>query len=167
MSQIKKRIKVEDYYHPSLPEFINRIENTNIKSINLCGFGEIMKWLSSILCKAGYKVELSDTREEFFNYECSDLIVKDLRKCDFSDNKLVVITSDDPSEIKDHIFFITQYISREVPVIYDTSQNYNPLRQDKPYKDIITRAEKRAKSMINDKQLFDLIQLINLTRNMI
>ena len=164
MSLKQTRIKVEDYYHPSLPEFLNRIENTNLKKINLCGFGEIMKWLSSILREAGYEISVCDTREKYFNYECSDLIVKDIKKCTLSKDTLIVLTSEDPSEIKNHIKYILEFIPKDVPVIYDTGKEFNPLRQDKPYKEIINKAEQRAKSMINDKQLFDLIQLVKLTR---
>tara|TARA_A100001388_G_C28756102_1_gene495033 strand:- start:980 stop:1972 length:993 start_codon:yes stop_codon:yes gene_type:complete len=160
-----KRIKTQDYYHPSVLILIERLEETKFSNICLCGFGDIMKWLSRILNDKKYNIELTDTRKEFFNYECGDKKVKDIRDINLTKDNLIIICSDDPFSIKKHISFISKNLPIEVPVIYDTNPKFNPLRQDEPFRTIISKAEKRAKSMIKDEQLFDLIQLIKLTKN--
>ena len=159
------RFKAEDYYHPSIPVILDKLQETKFSEICLCGFGEIMKWLSRILTDQNLKVKLADTRENFINYECGKDIVRDIKELKLDEKTLIIICSDEPSVIKEHIRFIAKNIEIKIPVIYDTTQEFNPLRQNEPYKTIISNAEKRAKSMLRDQQLFDLIQLIKLTRN--
>jgi len=160
-----KRPKAEDYYHPSVSIILDKIDSTNFKDICLVGFGEIMKWLSRILSDRKINLRLSETRKKFFKYECGNYLVQDILDLDLDRDTLIIICSNDPSEVKEHIGFISSNISPNIPVIYDTSLKFNPLRQDEPYKTIFNNAKKRAKSMLHDAQLFDLIQLIKLTKN--
>ena len=157
------RVKVEDYYHDLVPIFIERIEKSGYKKVCLCGFSELMKWLSRLLEDLNYEVSLADTRSEFVNYECGTQIVNSIYELSFNET-VIVISEDEPAIIKNHLNKIYKCSLNKTPVIYDSNRFYSPLRQDLPYSEIIKKAEQRAKSMISDEQLFDLIQLIKLTR---
>jgi hypothetical protein len=61
--------------------------------------------------------------------------------------------------------FLIKNNINEVPVIYDHTESHDPLRQQEPFKSIGEKASNRAKSMISDKQLFDLIQLVKNCKN--
>lgn len=161
----RKKVFTEFYVSEFINDLIHRIEDTGYKKICLCGFNENMKWLSRLLDER-FDISLSDTREEYINYDCGNKIVKNIFDLELN-NYLIVITAEEPSIIKQHIDKIYPSNIRAIPLIYDSRPIYNPLRQDQPYKQIITGAEKRALSMITDQQLFDLIQLIKMTKNIV
>ena len=158
-----QKIPIENYYPNLIVDFLKKIEQIETRKICLCGFSDIMKWLSRLLDDKNYDVILCDTRNEYFNYECGEKKLNSLFEVNL-ENRFIIITEGDPAIVKYHLNKIYEANIKSIPIIYDSDQDYNPLRQDQPYKEIITKAERRCQSMISDEQLFDLSQLIKKTR---
>ena len=85
------RVKVESYYPDIVKELILRIESSTFRNICLCGFGETMKWLSRLL-EEEYVVTLSDTRTEFFNYDCGNKIVQPIFELDLTNSVIIMFS---------------------------------------------------------------------------
>ena len=78
---------------------------------------------------------------------------------------MIVICVDDISEVKSCLKFLYSSKFRKNKTIYDTKYKHNPYLNEEPFKSIRQKAIVRAKSMISDKQLFELIQYIKATKN--
>ena len=164
---IKENIILERSFYIS--NFVKRlfadIINSKFSKISLIGFGDTMKWLSVLLREKNFKLNLYDWRKKYYEYHCGDLRLNNIKNVkNFKDN-LLVICSEDLDEIKDCMNFLITNNLNEIAVIYNYSYANNPLRQLEPYKTIFLKAKKRAKSMITDNQLFDLIQLVDAKKN--
>jgi hypothetical protein len=156
------RVEINEYYPDIVKMLLTRMQKSNAQKFALLGFSTPLKWLARILSENSVEFELYDTNDLFVGYDCCNKYIRpfsDFDSCDIP----IVICSEDTSVVKDLILQIADSGFSSNLVIYDTTQEYNPLRQDEPFKSIISKAEMRARSMISDSQLLDLIQLCKLT----
>ena len=156
------KVEVNEYYPDIVKMLLARIQKSRAEQFALLGFSTPLKWLARILSENSIEFELYDTNDSFVGYDCCNKYVKSFSDFESSTTP-IVICSEDPRMIKESILRIVNLGFFGNSVIYDTTQEYNPLRQDEPFKSIISKAEKRARSMISDTQLLDLIQLCKLT----
>jgi len=156
------KVEINEYYPEIVKMLLARIRQSNAERFALLGFSTPLKWLARILSENSVEFELYDTNETFVGYDCCNKYIKDFSEFACSSTP-IVICSEDPIVVKKLILAIADTDYSENLIIYDTTQEYNPLRQDEPFKSIIARAEMRARSMISDSQLLDLIQLCKLT----
>lgn len=163
--RIYKGISKNDY----IPEVVKRLKKIIDKEIErdviLFGFSENMKWLSRLLKEDNRSYNLADWRESFINYFCSDEKVDDINKFNPSDNQLIVFCPEEIHIMKEGMYFLMRSDFKFVPTIYERHRLHSPYHEEEPYKSIKENAIKRAKSMLSDTQLFDLIQLVKLTKS--
>jgi hypothetical protein len=160
-----KPLQRQDYISKFVKHLLLEIEKSKFSKINLIGFSEAMKWLSTLLREKGFKVTLYDWRKKYYEYDCGGIKLNNVKEIKNIKNNLLVICSEDLNEIKDCMKILIANNLNKIPVIYYYSYVHNPLRQVEPYRTIFLKAENRAKSMISDNQLFDLIQLVDLKKN--
>jgi hypothetical protein len=159
------RVECKEYYPEIVRLLLSSINTSGGEKFNLICFTPAMRWLCRLMREANIECRLFDFADKFWGYDCAGLYVEDPSTTEFLSGP-VVICSEDPAIIKKTCLLLSNGERSGLPVIYDTTQKYNPLRQDEPFLEIITKAENRARSMISDAQLLDLIQLIKLTRNL-
>jgi hypothetical protein len=159
------KVEINEYYPEIVKSLLSRLKGVDATRYALLGFSPTLRWLARLFVENSIEFDLYDANPQKYGYDCCNRIVKpftDLECC----NTPIVICSDDPLTIKDFILRIAGSKCSRNPIIYETIQEYNPLRQDEPFRTIIERAELRARSMISDFQLLDLIQLCKLTSNL-
>jgi hypothetical protein len=76
---------------------------------------------------------------------------------------LLVICVEEINDMKSAIRHLLDKGLIRMKAIYDRSEPHSPFNQEQPFKGIADRARNRARSMISDAQLFDLIQFIRMT----
>ena len=157
--------QLEDYVPEVVKRLHGRILKKNFKSLVLLGFSVNMKWLFRIFSEQGYSPILCDWREDFITYDCGGQDLVSIEKVTSIDNPLIVICPNEIHELKSSIEYLMDEKFNHIPVLYDRQEIYNPFEQQQPYKGIVERARKRAISMISDEALFDLIQYIDMTKN--
>jgi len=160
-----KPLQRQDYISNFVKHLLSEIEKSKFSKINLIGFSEAMKWLSTLLREKGFQVNLYDWRKKYYEYDCGGIKLNNVKEIKSIKNNLLVICSEDLNEIKDCMKILIANNLNKIPVIYYYSYVHNPLRQVEPYRTIFLKAENRAKSMISDNQLFDLIQLVHSKKN--
>jgi len=166
MPEDLKRFTISEDYLPEISKLLlSKIANSESHHFVLIGFSVSLKWISRILSEQSINFDISDMRQNYYGYDCCNKVIKPLEEVANSDSTLV-ICHDEPSLIKSVIFDIANSSFSSLPVIYDTTQVYNPLRQDFPYSKIFKLASSRAKSMLCDSQLLDLIQLVRSTSHL-
>jgi hypothetical protein len=166
-TEINKYIPIEtSYYIPAVVDrLLKRIKSEKKGSVVLFGFGENMKWLFRLLSEMGASPKLSDWRPFYLKYDCGGTPIVNIKTFKNRKDILLVCCLEEVSQIKSGMRFLFENNLNNLPVIYDRSEEYNPFLQEEPFKTIRKKALERAKSMISDAQLFDLIQFIRLTQN--
>jgi hypothetical protein len=160
-------VTVEDWYPKVAVRLLNRILRINPKKVVLFGFSNNMKWLLRLLQENGITPVITDWREKYSNYDCGGYQMVPVTKLDNDSDTLLVVCVEEINDLKDGINYIFNLGKHKLKVIYDRTDSNIPLRQEEPFKSISDRARKRALSMISDEQLFDLIQYIAQTRNIL
>lgn len=162
-------IKIPLETHDWIPQVVTRLRKSIGKKpyskVILLGFSENMKWLSRLLKEDNRKVSLADWRSEFYSYDCGGEIVMAIEKISATDNDLIVICPEEICLMKDCMYFLMKSKLNKTPTLYDRNLKHSPFHEEEPYKSIKDKAYKRARSMISEAQLFDLIQYIKLTKN--
>lgn len=164
-SDLHGAVNITDCYPEIVKLLINEIESQKLDVVNLVGYSSTMRWLARLLSERSCKYDLFDFHKKYIDYDCSSHFVKDFKLNALHDAP-IVICPENPASIKEWILKICLSDYSSYPVIFNTPHDYNPIRQDKPFSTIIKNAERRAISMISDSQLFDLIQLIKLTKDL-
>jgi hypothetical protein len=136
------------------PEFISG------RQIVLLGFGDTMKWLYRMVRDAGHTVVLADWRECFAGYDCGDESVAYVGDAPISTDALIVLCADGDLELKDSMKFLMSGPLAAVDAIYERHEINSPIHQQEPFTSIAEKARSRARSMISDDQLFELIQFV-------
>ena len=161
---------VRDKYVPDVTKrLLTKIVESKIKKIVLVGFSENMRWLNRLLVEFNITPILTDWRPNFIGYDCGKKIVFDIsnKKLKINNSYLIIICDDNISELKDCLnFLLTSYLKKN-KTIYDTKYKHNPFLNEEPFKTIRSKAFDRAKSMIDDAQLFELAQYIKATKNIV
>lgn len=160
----RSSLTVEDYYPENVKVLLRSLDDKIHYWVCLVGFGETMKWLTRLLSEIDRDLSLHDWREKFWGYDCYPHTVESLEIILQKKNPLIVICSDELDQIKHCIQVLVNSELRQIPTILGYSQNYNPIRQEYVYQQIITKAEKVAKSLNTDNRLFNLVQLVRETR---
>lgn len=158
-------LEVEDYVPSVVRRLLKRIQSEKFSNIALYGFSDNMKWLFTLLRQRGVDATLCDWRDEFIKYDCGGKNLVSIDTLGDSPETLVVICVEEIHAAKGAIRYLIDNKLNNMPVIYDRSEDHSPYHQEQPYKGIAERARSRAISMISDAQLFDLIQFIDLTKN--
>lgn len=164
-SERKERISVNEYYPEVVKYILGRLQDSRSKSFNLVCYTPYMRWIARVLRENKINFKLYDMDGMHEGYDLCGESVARLEGSDLDGNP-IVICSEVPSKIKQVILYLAKSQFSDHPVIYENNHNYNPLRQDHPFSTIIEKAEQRAKSMISDAQLLDLIQLIKMTKHL-
>ena len=157
-------LTLEDYIPNVVKRLYNKIIQEKNMNIVLLGFSNNMKWLNTLL-KNHSNVILTDWRDEIIGYDCGGDKVISLLEIENTNNNLVVLCNDDINEIKDAIIFIIENKMDNINVIFDNDKGNDPFNSETPYCEISTKAKNRARSMISEDQLFDLIQFIEQTKD--
>jgi O-methyltransferase len=163
----KKRSGFGVEFSDYIPTHVNRLCERAIASraehYILFGFGTDMKWALRILQSAGIEnIVLADWRCSYMGYDCGGYTVTALPEA-VSQNTLIVICGPDVSQLHESMMSLINHPLRKVPAIYELDTPHDPLTQMEPYRTIAERATRRAKSMISDGQLFELVQLVENT----
>ncbi len=156
-------IEVSDYLPAAVRRLLARISNEKFKRIALYGFSDNMKWLYRLLQESGQDIVLCDWRPKFIEYDCGGRQLVSVDSLNDDGNTLLVVSVEEINELKAAIRYLLDKGLVGIKAIYDRSDPHRPFRQEQPYKGIADRARARAKSMISDAQLFDLIQFIRMT----
>ena len=157
---------VLDQFIPKLVKRLyERIGKKSFSKLILFGFSVNMKWLYRISKENGISPILSDWRENFLSYDCGGQDLQLLDDILIDKDTLIVVCPEEISSIKGAIKYLMQDKFKDIPVIYDRQEIYDPFNQQQPYKGIAERARLRAVSMISENQLFDLIQYIDITKH--
>jgi hypothetical protein len=161
------QIDASHYMPVRVKRLIERINaEKNISAVALYGFGDDMKWLYRVLREHGHAPTLFDWRKNFIGYDCGGAKVCDATELSkLSKETLVVACCDQIKDLKASMRFLIEKKINSVPVIYEHEEIHDPFHQDEPYRTIATKARARAKSMLHDQQLFDLIQLVKATKD--
>jgi len=159
-------IELDQYIPAVVRRLYNRISSKSFTSLILCGFSVNMKWLYRVLSQQGYSPVLCDWRKDFISYDCGGKNLISIENVDEYEGALIVVCPNEIHELKSCVEYLMADKFKKIPVIYDRQEIYNPYEQQQPYKSIVEKAKKRAVSMLNDNQLFDLIQYIDLTKNL-
>lgn len=168
MSDIKKNEKyippvIADYVPLVVKRLLERINSETFSQLVLFGFSENMKWLFRLLQEQGESPLLCDWRGKYIEYDCGGKQLVSINDLEDSEDVLLIICVEEIHEIKSAIRYLIENNIDNMPVIYDRTEFHSPYHQEEPFKGIAERATKRAKSMIPDAQLFDLIQFIRMT----
>lgn len=154
---------LEDYIPSVVKRLLQRIQEEPFSKVALYGFSDNMKWLYRLLRERGVDPILCDWRKQFIEFDCGGKNLVSIETLNDDPNTLVVVCTEEIHDMKAAIWYLIENKLSQMPVIYDRSEFHSPFHQEHPYKDIAERARARAKSMISDAQLFDLIQFIRLT----
>jgi len=158
-------VVVSDYYPVVVRRLFDRIGREGFDKIALYGFGENMKWLYRILSERGMKASLCDWRKEFIGYDCGGSTVASIDALEDNPSVLGVVCVEEIHDQKAAMRYVLEKGWTKMPFIYDRAEPHKPYLQEQPYKGILERAKARAKSMISDEQLFDLIQYIKMVKD--
>jgi hypothetical protein len=154
---------LEDYI-PQVPKrLLQRIQAEPFSSVALYGFSDNMKWLYRLLLEREYEPILCDWRKQFIEYDCGGKSLVSIDSLKDDPSILVVVCVEEIHDVKAAMWYLIENKINQMPVIYDRSEAHSPFHQEQPFKGIAERARERARSMISDAQLFDLIQFIRLT----
>jgi O-methyltransferase len=137
------------------------------KNVVLFGFSDNMKWLLRLLQENSITPILTDWRDKYSNYDCGGHQMVSVAELNDSEDTLLVVCVEEINDLKDGINFLFNLGKHKIKIIYDRADDNIPFRQEEPYKGISDRAQKRAISMISDAQLFDLIQYIDQTKDVL
>ncbi len=157
---------IEDYY-PSRLASLNRILKIAPKKVVLFGFSENMKWLLRLLQENSITPILTDWRDAYSSYDCGGYQMVSVEELSDSEDTLLVVCIEEINDLKDGINFLFNLGKPKIKIIYDRADDNIPFRQERPYNEISDRARSRAISMISDEQLFDLIQYIDKTSDVL
>lgn len=160
-----KFISREKYIPEVTNRLLQRIINTKNKKICLLGFCENMRWLNRLLIEKKYKPKLADWRKEYLKYDCGGQKLIDIKKIKLEKDFLLVLCNDEVTILKDCISFLFFNNFKKYKTIYDIKYTHDPYIHESPFSSIRKKANSRAKSMISNKQLFELIQFIKATSN--
>lgn len=155
----------DDYIPVVVKRLINKIDFNKFEKVALYGFSDNMKWLYRILRENGKDPILCDWRKDFIDYDCGGKDLISIKEIENSPSILLVFCSQDVNIIKEGISFLNTNKLYNLNCLFDNNLPNNPFLYESPYKNIAERAIKRAKSMISEPQLFDLIQFIEQTAN--
>ena len=160
-------VVIEDYYPKVTSRLLNRILKVAPKNVVLYGFSDNMKWLLRLLQENSITPILTDWRDKYSNYDCGGHQMVSVEELNDSEDTLLVMCEEEINDLKDGINFLFNLGKHKIKVIYDREDDNIPFRQEEPYKGISDRARSRALSMISDAQLFDLIQYIDQTSDVL
>lgn len=160
-------VVIEDYYPKVTGRLLNRILKMAPKNVVLFGFSDNMKWLLRLLQENSITPTLTDWREKYLHYDCGGHQMVPVSGLGDSDDTLLVVCVEEINDLKNGINFLFHLGKHKIKVIYDRADDNIPFRQEEPYKGISDRARSRAISMISDAQLFDLIQYIEKTNDVL
>ena len=160
---------LRDKYIPDITKrLFEKIIKTKRKKIALIGFSEHLRWLNRLLKEVNIKPLLLDWRDKYKSYDCGGdtvKVFKELKKNYISKDYLFVVCVDEISLVKECSSYLFDSKYNKIDTIYDTKYKHNPFLYEEPYKSIRIKAYNRARSMIDNEQLFDLIQFIRMTKN--
>ncbi len=156
-------LQADDYVPATVRRLLARILREKFKRIALYGFGDNMKWLFRLLQESGRDAVLCDWRPKFIEYDCGGRQLVSVDSLNDDGDTLLVVSVEEINELKSAIRYLLDNGPVRMRTIYDRADPHLPFRQEQPYKAIGDRARARAKSMISDAQLFDLIQFIRMT----
>jgi len=156
-------LEMPDYIPPVVKRLMRRINAEPLQSVALYGFSDNMKWLYRLLQEQGRDPVLCDWREKFIAYDCGGKNLVSLTSLNDDPNTLVVVCVEEIHDMKAAMRYLIDNKLNRMPVIYDRTEAHSPFHQEEPFKGIAERARARARSMISDTQLFDLIQFIRVT----
>ena len=160
-------VVVEDYYPKVTSRLLNRILKVAPKNVVLFGFSDNMKWLLRLLQENSIIPALTDWRDKYSRYDCGGHQMMPMAELKDSEDTLLVVCLDEINDLKNGINFLFNLGKHKIKIIYDRDDENIPFRQEEPYKGISDRARRRAISMISDTQLFDLIQFIDKTSDVL
>jgi len=156
-------LTMEDYIPSIVKRLIQKIQSEPFSKIALYGFSDNMKWLFRLLQERGIDPVLCDWRAKFIEYDCGGKNLVSIETLDDDPEMLLVVCVEEIHQLKSAIGYLIDNKINQMPVIYDRTELHSPFHQEQPYKGIAERARRRARSMITDAQLFDLIQFIKMT----
>lgn len=160
------KLIVRDKYIPEVTSrLFNKIISTQNKNVILFGFCENMRWLNRLLIEKNLKPILADWRQEYFNFDCGSQKTKDIKKISIKKNSLIVICHEDVKNLKAAMSFLFFNNFKNYKTIYDIYYTHDPFIHEFPFSEIRKKAALRAKSMISNQQLFELIQFIKATKD--
>ncbi|MES2413934.1 MAG: TylF/MycF/NovP-related O-methyltransferase [Pseudomonadota bacterium] len=154
---------LDDYIPSIVKRLLQRIQAEPFSSVALYGFGDNMKWLYRLLRERGSDPILCDWRKQFIEYDCGGKSLVSIESLKDDQNTLVVVCVEEIHDMKAAMWHLIENKINRMPVIYDRAEAHSPFHQEEPFKGIADRARARARSMISDAQLFDLIQFIRVT----
>ena len=164
-SDIIKPLNTEDYGPQVVKRICAKISQEFGKNVILYGFCDNMKWLYRILSEQKYNIILTDWRIKYQNFDCGGKQIISIDRIKKSNKNLIVMCLDEIDQMKDGMIYLMNKNLVNIPVIYDYSWEHDPFCHEEPFRSIAHKAQKRATSMISKNQLFDLIQIVGLTRN--
>ena len=156
---------MDDYIPKIINRIISKINQSNKKNIVLFGFSDNMKLLYRILKENQINPTLCDWRNKYIEYDCGGKKLKSIDLIKNDNNTIVVCCIEEINELKSAVRHIIKNNLHGLKIIFDNSNPNLPFEFENPYKSISNKAIARAKSMISDEQLFDLIQFISQTAN--
>ncbi|HEY8164592.1 MAG TPA: TylF/MycF/NovP-related O-methyltransferase [Gemmatimonadaceae bacterium] len=156
--------ELADYIPAVVKRLMRRIDSEPSAKVALYGFSDNMKWLYRLLKESGRDPILCDWRPKYIAYDCGgkNLVSVDSLR---DDGTLLVVCVEEIHDMKASMRYLIDKQFNRMPVIYDRSEPHDPFHQEEPFRGIAQRARARARSMISDGQLFDLIQFIRATAN--
>lgn len=165
MKQEYVPLQIADYVPVVVSRLMQRIHAEPFKSVALYGFGDNMKWLYRLLREQGREPILCDWRPDFVGYDCGGAEVVPVASLKDDPKTLLVVCVEEIHAMKAGMRYLIENNMNRMPVIYDRTEPHSPFHQEEPFKGIADRARARARSMISDAQLFDLIQFIRMTKD--
>ena len=156
-------LEMPDYVPAVVKRLMRRIHAEPFQSVALYGFSDNMKWLYRLLREEGRDAELCDWRDRFIAYDCGGKELVSIASLNNDPHTLVVVCVEEIHDMKAAMRYLIDNKLNRLPVIYDRAEEHSPFHQEEPFRSIAAKARARARSMISDAQLFDLIQFIRVT----
>ena len=156
-------MEMADHIPPVVKRLMQRIHSEPFSSVALYGFSDNMKWLYRLLQEQSRDPILCDWREKFIGYDCGGKNLVSIESLKDNPSTLAVVCVEEIHDMKAAIWHLIENKLHRMPVIYDRAEAHSPFHQEEPFRGIADRARSRARSMISDAQLFDLIQFIRAT----
>ncbi|MDG2147529.1 MAG: TylF/MycF/NovP-related O-methyltransferase [Flavobacteriaceae bacterium] len=153
----------EKYISKVVRRLIEKMDFEKFQKIILFGFSDNMKWIYRIMKENNKDLILCDWREKFIAYDCGGKQLLSILEIKNSSKYQVIVCLEDINEIKDSVRFIIENDLQKLNYVFDNQVPNFPFNYENPYNLIAQKAKQRAKSMISDEQLFDLIQFIDQT----
>ncbi len=153
----------EKYISKVVRRLIEKMDFDKFEKIILFGFSDNMKWIYSIMRQNNKDLILCDWRKNFIAYDCGGKQLVSILEIENSSKHQVIVCLEDINEIKDSVRFIIENDLQKLNYVFDNQFPNFPFNYENPYNLIAQKAKQRAKSMISDEQLFDLIQFIDQT----